>query len=524
MSDSLSTGKPRARAALATRSGLAALAASILLGWCACTGSEATTKQVQGVPAASTVPPAPKVAAAKQRCTLSEGSQKLLARLAYPLSVKLFIREGLTPSLNRPAQVASNLLAEYQACAHGNLQLKVTSLGKSDQVSEEDAPKYHIEKSDLLSIGFDYNDKVQGLHVGEQVESLEFEISRVIWQLTVKRRVAFASSEGEPPLGYNGLQIFSEQLKKEGYETVARELKMAIPADIDVLLIVGPKQPMSELGKYVVDQFLMRGKGVAFLVDGQTLHTVQVPRAELAPGMEPPQLAQANSVGVEELLGTYGLKIKQDLILDTQNYIGPVRIAGQKLGIQHPVFLSAGPLPQNHEINQQQKAVVLPFVSSLELVGEAKEGKGNVLYTRLIETSKESWRASGPFVFLPTQRTADLQPSKERGPFTVGYAASGKFKSAFAGKPGANKDGRKYANAPELGLEPLRRESPDSARLVVIGDSDFICDEYVGLGLRNRLEPYIGNLAYALNIVDWLAQSAELAQVPRRAPSSAQPF
>src|SRR5262249_15056942 len=160
-------------------------------------------------------------------------------------------------------------------------------------------------------------------------------------------------------------------LKKSGYDTTTLELKAMIPADVDALLIVGPKQPISERGKYVVDQFLMRGKAVAFLVDGQTLQT---PRGMMMPGMDMPQIAQTNDTGLDDLLGAYGVKVKQDIILDMQNYIGPVQVGGQLLGINHPVFVVAGPLPQTHQINQGLKAVVMPYTSSVELSGDAKEG------------------------------------------------------------------------------------------------------------------------------------------------------
>ena len=113
-------------------------------------------------------------------------------------------------------------------------------------------------------------------------------------------------------------------------------------------MIVGAKQPFTDRAKYVVDQFPMRGKSVGVFVDGQVLQT---PRGMMMPGMDMPQIAQNNEANLDDLLSVYGVKIKQDIVLDMQNYIGPVQVGGQMLGVNHPVFLVAGPLPQVHQIN-----------------------------------------------------------------------------------------------------------------------------------------------------------------------------
>ncbi|HNN93381.1 MAG TPA: GldG family protein [Pseudomonadota bacterium] len=468
--------------------------------------------------------------------TLSQGSKDLVKNLPDRLNVKLFMSEDLKPPFKQHAQFVRDLLSEYETYSEGKLKLEVIKIGEGDSKKEEEAQKYKVQKSNrgvvsankfeigstFLGVGFDYHGEIESIPIIENDAGLEFEISGLIKQMTVKKRkIAFASSEGEltPGGGHgSGLQILSEQLKKTGYETTTAELKAAIPPDVDALLIVGAKQPFTDRAKYVVDQFLMRGKSVGVFVDGQVLQT---PRGMMMPGMDMPQIAQNNEANLDDLLSAYGVKIKQDIVLDMQNYIGPVQVGGQMLGVNHPVFLVAGPLPQVHQINTGLKAAIFPYASSLELVGEAKEGKGNVTFTKLAETSKESWRPQGPFVFMPTQRARDMTIGTDKGPFPLAYAASGKFKSAFAGKQAVKEDGSKVdGNVSQPGVDPMVSESPATARLVVIGDSEFISDQYVNLGLRSGLQLYVANLAYALNIVDWLAQDEALAQVRNKGMQS----
>lgn len=458
--------------------------------------------------------------------TLSKVSQDLVKNLPDRMNVKLFMSEDLKPPFKQHAQFVRDLLAEYATSSTGKFNVEVIKIADGDSTHEAEAQKYKVQKSNrsvmsankleigatFLGIGFDYHGEIESIPVIQEVEGLEFAISGLIKQMTVKKKkVAFATSEGELPLGQGGLQVLGEYLKKSGYETTSLELKANIPSDVDALLIVGPKQPMSERGKYVVDQFLMKGKSVAFFVDGQSMST---PRGMTMPGMEMPQIAQGVDSGLDDLLGAYGVKVKQDIVLDKQNYIGPVTIGQQVLGANHPVFLVAGPLPQTHQINQNIRALVVPYASSLELVGDAKDGKYPVQWLKLAESSKESWRPQGPYVFQPRQ---PLTVGTDKGPFPLAMVGQGKFKSAFAGKSIVKEDGTKVdGNVSQPGVEPMLTEAKDSARVIVVGDSDFISDQYVMLGLRNNLQAYVFNLEFVLNTVDWLAQDDALAAVRKK--------
>lgn len=458
--------------------------------------------------------------------TLSQGSKDLVKNLPDRMNVKLFMSEELKSPFKQHAQFVRDLLSEYSTASGGKFNVEVIKIAEGDSKKEEEAGKYKVQKSNrgvvsankfeigstYLGVAFDYHGQIESIPVIEQDEGLEFKISGLIKQMTVrKKKVAFATSEGElQPQHQGGLQFLSENLKESSYDTTTVELKANIASDVDALLIIGPKQPMSERGKYVVDQFLMKGKSVAFLVDGQVMNT---PRGMMMPGMDMPQIAQNNETGLDDLLGAYGVKVRPDIVLDRQSFAGIVQVDGQAHLKSHPVFLVAGPLSQSHQINAGLELLVLPYASSLELVGEAKEGKGGVTYTKLFESTPESWRPSGPFVMQGRQRAADLTPSSDRGPFPLAYAATGKFKSAFAGKQIVKEDGTKVdANVSQPGIEPMLTESKESARLLVIGDSDFIHDQNISL-VRHGLQYYLGNLKYALNMVDWLAQDEALAQV-----------
>jgi ABC-type uncharacterized transport system involved in gliding motility auxiliary subunit len=381
------------------------------------------------------------------------------------------------------------------------------------------ANKFEIG-STFLGVCFSYGDKTEAIPVIDRDEGLEFQISGLIKQMTVKKKkIGFATSEGELSLAHgSGLQLLSEQLKASGYETINVELKAMVSSDIDVLMIIGAKQPFSERAKYVVDQFLMSGKSVAFFVDGQQMQT---PRGQMAPGMEMPQIAQANDTQLDDLLGAYGVKIKQDMVLDKRNFPGLVNVGQQMYLMNHPVFLKVTPLPQNHPINESMPGALLSYASVVELVGDAKDGKGPVQFTKLMESSNQSWRPSGPFVFMPGPQMQIPTPNEDKGPFALGVVGQGKFKSAFAGKQIVKEDGSKLApDQSQPGIDPMKTEAPETARLVVIGDSDFISDQFIGTGARAGLRDYLANLVYTMNVIDWLAQDEALAAVRKKGMQS----
>lgn len=468
--------------------------------------------------------------------TLAAGSRDLVAKLPDRMNVKLFMSEELKPPFKQHAQFARDLLSEYATYSQGKFNLEVIKIGDGEEArkKEEEASKCGVQKSNrgvvsankfeigstFLGVCFSYGDKTEAIPVIDRDEGLEFQISGLIKQMTVKKKkIGFATSEGELSLAHgSGLQLLSEQLKASGYETISVELKAMVSPDIDVLMIIGAKQPFSERAKYVVDQFLMSGKSVAFFVDGQQMQT---PRGQMAPGMEMPQIAQANDTQLDDLLGAYGVKIKQDMVLDKRNFPGLVNVGQQMYLMNHPVFLKVTPLPQNHPINESMPGALLSYASVVELVGDAKDGKGPVQFTKLMESSNQSWRPSGPFVFMPGPQMQIPTPNEDKGPFALGVVGQGKFKSAFAGKQIVKEDGSKLApDQSQPGIDPMKTEAPETARLVVIGDSDFISDQFIGTGARAGLRDYLANLVYTMNVIDWLAQDEALAAVRKKGMQS----
>ena len=469
--------------------------------------------------------------------TLSKGSRDLVANLPDILNVKLFLSEDLKPPFKANAQFVRDLLSEYASYSKGKLVFEVVKMTEGDAKKEEEAQRFRVQKQQrgvmsankveigatYVGVGLDYKGTIESIPTIDSVEGLEFALSSKIKQLTVKKKkIAFAKSEGELSTEHQGgLQYLEKFLKESGYDTTAIELKADVPKDVDALMIVGPKQVFNDRAKYVVDQFLMTGKSVAFFIDGQIM---EMPRGMAGMNIAMPQVARSNETGLDDLLGHYGFKVKGDMVLDLQTTIGVAQVEGRLLPITNPAFVAVTDLNQSQEITQGLKVAVFPFTSTVELVGDLKDGKGGAKAEVLARSSKKSWRPEGPFVFQPTSRTLPAFNEKDQGPYAIAVAAEGKWKSFFAGKQIVKEDGTKVdGNVSNPGVAPLVAEVKDRARIAVIADSDFVSDQYAGLGFQG-LQNYIGNLQLALNLVDWLAQDEALAQVRNKGMGQARPL
>jgi len=462
--------------------------------------------------------------------TLSQPSKDLVAKLPDRMLVKAFISNDLQPPFSQTAQYVRDLLDEYKSASKGKFVWEAIDPG-NDQKLEEEANKLKVPKmrrgrvssnkveigASYLGVAFEYGGQVESIPEINGPEGLEFQMTGLIKMMTVKKKkIAFATSEGElstaqDPQGHpGGLSMLKQYMQDYDVTTVdLTKGEKPIGEDVDALVIAGPKMPMSERAKFVVDQFLMRGKSVALFVDGMI---IEQPRNMQIPGMESqPRIGRKNDTGTDDLLEHYGFKVRDDIVLEPrQNVPGPVPLGGQLFLANYPTFVAATKLDEKSSIMDHVKAVILPFTSSIEKVKDNKQP--NVTVVDLAMTTPESWRQSGFYLYDP--QNTQIKPGDDHGPFVLAVAATGKFKSFFAGKPYPNEKGEKIAppdpnSSAAPGVERPLDEGVQPGRLVVVADSEFASDEY--LRFARQVPVYASNMLFVMNMMDYLAQDEALA-------------
>jgi ABC-type uncharacterized transport system involved in gliding motility auxiliary subunit len=166
---------------------------------------------------------------------------------------------------------------------------------------------------------------------------------------------------------------------------------------------------------------------------------------------------------LEEVLRTWGIKLGNDTVIDPSP-IGRLL----QLGPGVPIAASYG----EHAITKDLDGITCFRLSR----SVQSETAGGVSATELIKTSEESWAETE----LGQSNEVSFDPAKDRkGPITLGVAAT-------------------------------RSTGDQEGRLVVIGDSDFAANQFIGIQRNGDL---------FMNSINWLAEDEDLISIRPKNPA-----
>jgi gliding-associated putative ABC transporter substrate-binding component GldG len=248
---------------------------------------------------------------------------------------------------------------------------------------------------------------------------------------------------------------------------------------------MAPKSEFSETAKYQLDQYLMNGGKVAFLLNKVDADLQQ-------------RFGRTTELKLEDMLENYGLRINPDLVRDAQ--CAPINIVQQQGGfsiqsqVQFPYIPIVSTVNKDNMIVKSLQSIVMYFVSSIDTTNLASKGlKGEIL----LRSSKQSGRQTQVFFFDPMAKYTVEMFNEQHIPLAA--VVSGRFKSFYAGKP-IPKDTGAASIAP-MGIQT--DQSPDT-RVILVGDGDFAKDQFMG----GR-----DNLTFFANMIDYLVDDAGLITI-----------
>jgi gliding-associated putative ABC transporter substrate-binding component GldG len=423
--------------------------------------------------------------------TLTDASKKLVGSLDDRVNIKAYFTEDLPAPYNNTRRDVLDMLNDYKAYSHGNLTYEFIS--PEDSKGEEEAQQQGIPPVQVQVVNHDklevkraylglvmmYEDRKEVLPVIQNVSSLEYDISSALHRLTMreKKKVGYTTGHGEADL--TSMKEAYQELSKQ-YSVVPVDLSHPVSIDqtISALLVIAPTKTFNDSAKYQIDQYIMHGGKVAFLLNAINASLQQ-------------QVAQPLSLGLDDLLAQYGVRVNQDLVRDAQ--CANVNLTQQQMGftiqsqIPFPYMVAASNFSPSNMIVKDLHNVIFPFVSSVDTTAIASKGlKAEVL----ARSSKHSGRQTGFFPIDPMHRYTLEELSESNIPLAV--VVDGSFKSFFTGK-------NFTADQTESALD----KSPNT-RIIVVGDGDFMNDNVA----RNP-----DNLALFANTVDYLTDDAGLITI-----------
>jgi ABC-2 type transport system permease protein len=358
--------------------------------------------------------------------------------------------------------------------------------------------------------------------INRSVNDLEYEVTNAIRKLrtVTKPRVAFIEGHGE----LDSLQTKDISEALEEYYTVERiQLDSSLTSLVfrdetkdslrfiprfQAIVVAGPTKPFADKDKFIIDQFIMRGGKVLWLVDrtDASMDSLSVYSSKLV---------YPRDANLDDQLFKYGARINQNLVSDLRSSVIPLVVG--KVGNQPrfrperwPFFVLS--LPQtDHPVVNNLNAIRFEFASSVDTVSAP-----GVKKTVLLQTSKRSREMNVPARISLNILREPADPSQYgKAGLPLAVLLEGEFTSLFA-----NRLNPAIASSKEVGFESA---SLKPSKMIVIGDADVIKNEMnyrtgmtVPLGYDKYTRELFGNRDFILNCVNYLCDDSGLIAVRSR--------
>ncbi len=471
----------------------------------------------------------------EKRFTLSPITKNLVENLKKPVTITVFLQGDFPAGFKRLQRATRDLLDDYNAFGHNHLNVEFVDPmagANSDEQTKilQDLQSQGIEPTNLsVKTESGLSQKIIfpaalvrcgdkqipvkllqtriGLSPEEvlnnSIQNLEYAFSSAIKK---------ASSGGKPRVGFTeghheltDLQL-NDALRSlsDGFEVGRVNLK-TIPFSgiekLSLLIVPKPDQPFTELEKFKIDQYLMRG--------GRILWTIDPVTAEMDSlrGHGGEQLAFNKQLNLDDQLFSYGIRLNFDLIADISCAQIPVNVgnvAGQGQiqlvpWVFYPVLM---PLAK-HPLVKNLDGIRTEFISSIDTIAVP-----GIKKTVLLASSPYNQKITTPHLISLQMLEQEPDPKDfQNKPKTVAVLLEGKFKSDFKNRP-----------VPEGFTEKIETIAQSKAtKTIVISDGDVFKNQIneadgspFPLGFDRYTQQTYGNKNLLLNIADYMTDDSGL--------------
>jgi gliding motility-associatede transport system auxiliary component len=429
--------------------------------------------------------------------SISKASKQSVKNLDDRMVVKAYFSKSLPGEFADTRRFTQDLLDEYQAYSGGKLRYEFVDPKEEDGLKEE-AQKYQIqpmtvrvnEKDQLvlreiyMGLAFLYQDKVEAIPFIQDSQGLEYDFTKAVKKISAQKmkQVAFYSSdEEEMPMG-RGEQVSTyqtvRQMVSESYELSDNDLSEPLTADIDVLMVTGAADTLTDNQLYNLDQYIMQGGDVVIFQD-RVKADIQTASASVY---------ESN---IFDLLASYGIVAKKNLVSDAE--CGQISVRRQQgiFSFNTPVEYPYLPIITNRNIDN----LIVKNIDVMQLVFASEIDTSKVIndFTPLFYSSVHSGQTTGPRFDISYNNfmQKDLRAMLTDGKKVLGGIYSGNFSSYFAND-----------NYPDL------IPATSNARIIFVPSGSFMREDAGGRAP--------GNQDFVLNSVDYLAGDEALIQIRSR--------
>lgn len=487
----------------------------------------------------------------EKRHSLTESTERLMQSLEDVVYIKVFLKGDFPADYQRLQQAVKEKLEEMKAYAGPNLQyefinpsdapdqkareemygelvqkgLKYTPLqirekgGVSEKIVFPGALVSYKDREVPLQILQNRQRTTDAQMVNRTINNLEYSLVNSIYQVreTERKKVAFLEGHGE--LSEMQTKSLETELEKD-YDVERVEIGGMINAlsrniagegkrvnRYDALIVAKPTEEFTEQDKYIIDQFIMLGGKVIWLIDPMQVSLDSLATNDIT-------MATPLRINLDDLLFNYGVRLNRDLLLDRT--CAPISLLtgppGNERSELFPWYFQPILIPTKaHPVVANIDPILTEFCSSIDTV-EAPGVQQNVLlttseYTRIL---KSPARVSFNIVSIDPDFGSANRPNQP-----VGVLLEGEFKSNFE-----NRLPPQFLNEDLFDFRPRS----EFTRQLVISDGDIAENPVSSDGRKFRelgFDPVLGrkmygNLEFLINSVNYLLGDATLINVRSR--------
>lgn len=300
----------------------------------------------------------------------------------------------------------------------------------------------------------------------------------------------------------------NEQIAALNKRTERSDSSIVISSRYDAIIIAKPTKPFSEKDKFIIDQYIMRGGKVLWLIDPvfATMDSLQSSESTMGNSLD---------LRLDDMFFKYGVRLNKNLLLDYNSAAIALRTGqmGGQAQIEYfrwyyfPLLNSAS----NSNIVKNINPIKADFVSSIDPV----VSDSDVQKIPLLKTSDYTKVSAAPvFISLSLLRQApDTRMFAQKGQ-NVAYLLKGKFESLYA-----NRMTSAIVESEEIGFMPSGKETS----MIVVADGDIIKNQFhipkgypLPLGFDQYTQVTYGNKEFIENAISYLVDGEGLISIRSR--------
>lgn len=337
--------------------------------------------------------------------------------------------------------------------------------------------------------------------INNSISLLEYKLADGIQKIQRQHQELLAFTTGQGELNYRQTASIEKDMRNSyAINRLNIDSVIQVPVDVKVLIIAKPTQPFTDAQLFMLDQYVMQGGRILFLIDPLVVSLDSI-------NMNKNYIPLIYEHGLDPLFFSFGARVNPNLVLDMQSTRIPmvVGMQGDKPQTElfpwfyHPLISSTS----DHPITKGLDRIQLEFPASVDTI----KTNSAVKKTILLSSSQYSRIQLTPvrlnFGILREQADPSLF---NKGSQPLAVMLEGNFESMFRNRMTTEQ----LTTLEQINMKYL--EKGENGKVLIITDGDIIknlvnsnTDEIAPLGY-NKYEnvTFTGNRDFLLNAVEYM--------------------